>query len=47
MFSNLNVFGMMPIILPASDIVDGAKSERGRVTIAAKMPEYDALDFSG
>jgi len=25
MFSNLNQWGMMPVILPASDIVDGAK----------------------
>lgn len=33
MFSNLNVFGMMPIILPASDIVDGAKQ-----ALAAKSP---------
>jgi hypothetical protein len=33
MFSNLNVFGMMPIILPASDIVDGAKQ-----ALEAKSP---------
>jgi len=33
MFSNLNVFGMMPIILPASDIVDGAKQ-----ALQAKSP---------
>ena len=33
MFSNLSVFGMMPIILPASDIVDGAKQ-----ALEAKSP---------
>lgn len=32
-FNNLNVFGMMPIILPASDIVDGAKQ-----ALEAKSP---------
>jgi S1-C subfamily serine protease len=33
MFSNLSVYGMMPIILPASDIVDGAKQ-----ALEAKSP---------
>lgn len=33
MFNNLSVFGMMPIILPASDIVDGAKQ-----ALEAKSP---------
>src|ERR1700722_703199 len=32
-FSNLSVFGMMPIILPASDIIDGAKQ-----ALEAKSP---------
>jgi hypothetical protein len=33
MFSNLNQWGMMPVILPASDIVDGAKQ-----ALEAKAP---------
>jgi len=33
MFSSLNQWGMMPIVLPASDIVDGAKQ-----ALEAKMP---------
>ncbi len=32
-FSNLNQWGMMPVILPASDIVDGAKQ-----ALEAKAP---------
>jgi hypothetical protein len=32
-FTNLSVFGMMPTILPASDIIDGAKQ-----ALEAKSP---------
>ena len=36
MFSNLNQWGMMPVILPASDIVDGAKQ-----ALEAKSPSAE------
>ncbi|HTS16530.1 MAG TPA: serine protease, partial [Verrucomicrobiae bacterium] len=35
-FSNLNQYGMMPVILPASDIVDGAKQ-----ALEARSPSAD------
>ena len=35
-FSNLNQAGMMPVILPASDIVDGAKQAREAKPAAAE-----------
>ena len=35
-FSNLNQAGMMPVILPASDIVDGAKQAREAKAPAAE-----------
>jgi Trypsin-like peptidase domain len=42
MFSNLNQWGMMPVILPASDIVDGAKQ-----ALEAKAPAAEEKPSPG